>query len=230
MILADEDAEGSSDYETTSESGDEYSEEDNAVAGPSGTQTHANGTPALLGDAEDAEDTQVETAIEGDFDRLIQNIRDAGDGSSSGMLNKMWDMDLEEREAEFKDDLREASGVGKMKKKVRFLLGSIYSHPKPTHPCARSQRGRRRGPVLSQQVRALIGEGNQAFVDADLHETVRIMQEVIRIEPRAAAPWSVLAQCYDDWGERMKALQLRIMAAHLNHDPDEWGELAQKSR
>ncbi|EIW58576.1 TPR-like protein [Trametes versicolor FP-101664 SS1] len=205
---SDEDAEGSSDYESTSESGDEYSEEENAVAGPSGTQAHANGTPALLGDAEDAEDTQVETAIEGDFDRLIQNIRDAGDGSSSGMLNKMWDMDLEEREAEFKDDLREASGVGKMKKK----------------------RGRRRGPVLSQQVRALIGEGNQAFVDADLHETVRIMQEVIRIEPRAAAPWSVLAQCYDDWGERMKALQLRIMAAHLNHDPDEWAELAQKSR
>lgn len=91
----------------------------------------------MLGDAEDAEDTQVETAIEGDFDRLIQNIRDAGDGSSSGMLNKMWDMDLEEREAEFKDDLREASGVGKMKKKVR-LLYTLYLYPKPTQPHTRS--------------------------------------------------------------------------------------------
>ena len=56
------------------------------------------------------------------------------------------------------------------------------------------------------------------------------MQEVIRIEPRAAPAWSVLAQCYDDMGERGKALQLRIMAAHLNHDADEWGELAEQSR
>lgn len=45
------------------------------------------------------------------------------------MLNKMWDMDLEEREAEFKDDLREASGVGKMKKKVRSVLPSLYPYP-----------------------------------------------------------------------------------------------------
>ena len=51
-------------------------------------------------DAE-AEDARVEAAIEGDFDRLIQNIREAGDGSSTGMLTKMWDIDLEEREAEW---------------------------------------------------------------------------------------------------------------------------------
>ena len=56
------------------------------------------------------------------------------------------------------------------------------------------------------------------------------MQEVIRIEPRAAAAWSVLAQCHDEMGEPGKALQLRIMAAHLNHDADEWAELARQSR
>ena len=56
------------------------------------------------------------------------------------------------------------------------------------------------------------------------------MQEVIRIEPRAGAAWSVLAQCYDDTGEGEKALQLRIMAAHLNQDPEEWDRLAQQSR
>ncbi|KAI0629317.1 TPR-like protein [Trametes polyzona] len=197
-----EDDEGSS---TEYESSDEDSDND-AVAGPSGTQ-HALLTPSQPGEG-DGEDARVEAAIEGDFDRLIQNIREAGDGTSSGMLNKMWDMNLEEREAEFKDDLREASGVGRSKKK----------------------RGRRRGPVLSQQVRALIGEGNQAYVDANIPETIRIMQEVIRIEPRAAPAWSVLAQCYDDMGERGKGLQLRIMAAHLNHDADEWGELAQQSK
>ena len=56
------------------------------------------------------------------------------------------------------------------------------------------------------------------------------MQEVNRIEPRAAPAWSVLAQCYDDMSEKKKALQLRIMAAHLNHDADEWADLARQSR
>ncbi|KAI9062521.1 TPR-like protein [Trametes sanguinea] len=207
---SDEDAEGLSDYDSTSQS-DESDDElsgGEAAAGPSRLHSDGTGTQRTQPEEADAEDARVEAAIEGDFDRLIQNIREAGDGSSSGMLSKMWDINLEEREAEFKDDLRAASGVGRSKRK----------------------RGRRRGPVLSQQVRALIGEGNQAYVDADLPETIRIMQEVIRIEPRAAAAWSVLAQCYDDMGERGKALQLRIMAAHLNHDADEWGELAQHSR
>ena len=56
------------------------------------------------------------------------------------------------------------------------------------------------------------------------------MQEVIRIEPRASAPWSVLAQCYEDMNESQKALQLRIMAAHLRHDAEEWDRLAQESK
>ena len=56
------------------------------------------------------------------------------------------------------------------------------------------------------------------------------MQEVIRIEPRAPAAWSVLAQCYEDVNENQKALQLRIMAAHLRHDADEWDRLARQSR
>lgn len=56
------------------------------------------------------------------------------------------------------------------------------------------------------------------------------MQEVIRIEPRAGSAWSVLAQCYEDKQEPQKALQLRIMAAHLNQDAEEWERLAEQSR
>ncbi|KAL7280359.1 hypothetical protein ACG7TL_005282 [Trametes sanguinea] len=170
---SDEDAEGLSYDDSTSQSdeaGDDSSGNE-AIAGPSGLHNHGQGTHMTQSREVEAEDARVEAAIEGDFDRLIQNIREAGDGTSSGMLSKMWDINLEEREAEFREDLRAASGVGRAKRK-----------------------------------------------------------EVIRIEPRAAAAWSVLAQCYDDMGERGKALQLRIMAAHLNHDADEWGELAQHSR
>ena len=76
----------------------------------------------------------------------------------------------------------------------------------------------------------MIGAGNQAFVDNNIPEAVRIMQEVIRIEPRAISAWSVLANCYEDMGQSAKALQIRIMAAHLRHDAEEWDTLARQSR
>lgn len=47
-------------------------------------------------------------------------------------------------------------------------------------------------------------------MDSNLPEAIRIMQEVIRIEPRAASAWSVLAQCYEDMEQGQKALQLRL--------------------
>ncbi|KAL9710688.1 transcription factor TFIIIC subunit tfc4 [Leucoagaricus gongylophorus] len=159
-------------------------------------------------DSPTLEEANAEQEIEGDFDRLIQTIRQNEGSSSSGMLSRDWDINIAEKEAEFRDDLRAASGIGKRRRK----------------------KGRLAGPVLSQQVQAMIGEGNQAFVDANTSEAVRIMQEVIRIEPRATAAWSVLANCYDDMGQRDKALQIRIMAAHLRHDAEEWDALAQQSR
>ncbi|KIK91737.1 hypothetical protein PAXRUDRAFT_148847 [Paxillus rubicundulus Ve08.2h10] len=128
------------------------------------------------------------------------------------MLQREWDFRIEDQDAVFRDDLREASGIGKRKKKK-------------VRACER-----RVGPVLSHQVRALIGEGNQAYVDNDLAEAIRVMQEVIRIEPRAIPAWTVLAQCYEDQNEPQKALQLRIMAAHLRHDAEEWERLAGQSR
>ncbi|KAF9481095.1 TPR-like protein [Pholiota conissans] len=153
----------------------------------------------------------VEQEIEGDFDRLVKNIRlrDGSTSTNANLLTKDWDFDIEEREAEFKDDLRAASGIGRKRRKKGPRVA---------------------GPVLSQQVKALIGDGNQAYVDNNLPEAIRIMQEVIRIEPRAAAAWSVLAQCYEDMKEGQKALQLRIMAAHLRHDAEEWDRLARQSR
>jgi general transcription factor 3C polypeptide 3 (transcription factor C subunit 4) len=83
---------------------------------------------------------------------------------------------------------------------------------------------------LSHQVKALIGEGNQAYVDNDVPKAMRTMQEAIRIEPRAPAPWSVLANCYSDLGQPDKALQVRIVGAHLHHDAEEWEQLARESR
>ncbi|KAJ7064882.1 hypothetical protein C8F01DRAFT_778362 [Mycena amicta] len=138
---------------------------------------------------------------------LIDSIK-LQQGPSTGLLSKEWDFNVQEQEAQFRDDLRAASGIGKR----------------------RNKRGRAHGPTLSYEVKSLLGDGNQAYVDGNLPEAIRVMLEVIRIEPRAASPWSVLAQCHQDMGQHQQALQLRIMAAHLRHDEDEWERLAQQSK
>ena len=167
--------------------------------------------------------------IECVYSRLVKKIRlrDGSTSNNTGLLTRDWDIDIEEREAEFKDDLRAASGIGRRKRKVGI---NRLCNKKRFIDISTVQKGRVAGPILSQQVKSLIGDGNQAYVDNDLAEAIRIMQEVIRIEPRATAAWSVLAQCYEDMNESQKALQLRIMAAHLRHDAEEWDRLARESK
>ncbi|KAJ6622252.1 hypothetical protein B0H10DRAFT_2014932 [Mycena sp. CBHHK59/15] len=145
------------------------------------------------------ENTKTEAELDGDFERLVQNIKLNEDPSSAGILSKEWDFEIHEQDG-FLENLRAASGVGRQRRKG----------------------ARRAGSALSFQTKAMIGEGNQAYVDGDLSTTIRIMLEVI--------PWAVLAQCYDDQMEPLKALQLRIMGAHLKNDADEWDRLARQSK
>ncbi|KAJ7236030.1 hypothetical protein C8J57DRAFT_1377318 [Mycena rebaudengoi] len=189
-----EEEDGSSDDDSSPERPPSDSEEDEEY--PENT-----GDPGL-----DPGEINAEMQIEGDFDRLINNIR-ANEGTSHGLLAKDWDF-ADDQDTQFKDDLRLASGIGLKRRKG----------------------GRTVGPSLSFEVRSLLGDGNQAYVDGNLTEAVRIMLEVIRIEPRAASAWSVLAQCHDDMKQDQQALQLRIMAAHLRHDADEWDRLARQSK
>ncbi|KAL1686977.1 hypothetical protein GGG16DRAFT_63278 [Schizophyllum commune] len=146
--------------------------------------------------------------------RLVQSIRQNARTDASGLAHD-WDQQLEAQNATFRDDLKAASGIGL--KRANKGKG-------------KGKRVPRTGPTLSHQVRALLGDGNQAYVDADLPAAIRLMSEVIRIEPRAASAWTVLAQCYADLNMPAPALQLRIMAAHLRRDPEEWIRLAQQSR
>lgn len=92
------------------------------------------------------------------------------------------------------------------------------------------QRGPRDKPILSQQVKSLLGEANTAYVSQNLPETIRLMQEVIRIEPREASAWTTLALCHADLGEPEKALKLNVIGAHLLHDVDLWLKLGGESR
>ncbi|TDL19819.1 TPR-like protein [Rickenella mellea] len=200
--------------DTGASSGDSYEE-------PSASDSELIDSDDVSSENEELEpagDGNVEFQIEGDFDRLIGNIRDSGTASGSSILSSIWDAPLQENaDEEFLDDLRAASGIGRVGKGKGKGKGKEKART-------------RQGPVLSHQVRALIGEGHHAYVDGDIPEAIRIMQEVIRIEPRAVSAWSVLATCYRDMNEPAKALQLSIMGAHLRHDAEEWERLAAKSR
>lgn len=65
-----------------------------------------------------------QTGILNACSRLVNKIR-LRDGSTSnnntGLLTKDWDFDIVEREAEFKDDLRAASGIGHKRRKVSIV-------------------------------------------------------------------------------------------------------------
>ncbi|KAJ7511160.1 hypothetical protein B0H11DRAFT_1700558 [Mycena galericulata] len=139
------------------------------------------------------------------------------------MLAKEWDFTIYDA-TEYRDDLRGASGIGRRRQKVVSCLLRLGSFTDAR------QGDRKAGAALSFQTKSMIGEGNQAYVDGDLPNAIRIMLEVIRIEPRAASAWSVLAQCYEDQKELAKALQLRIMGAHLKQDAEEWDSLARQSK
>ena len=51
------------------------------------------------------------------FSRLVKNIR-LQDSSTANLLTKEWDFNIAEKDAEFKDDLRAASGIGRTRNKV----------------------------------------------------------------------------------------------------------------
>ena len=62
--------------------------------------------------------------------RIIQGIRGQDAASGAAVLSKDWDFNfVAEKEAEFRDDLREASGVGRKKKKVRVQSRGASNQP-----------------------------------------------------------------------------------------------------
>ncbi|KAL1714067.1 hypothetical protein EV715DRAFT_266871 [Schizophyllum commune] len=152
--------------------------------------------------ADELSDEEEETSDDSASDVSSEDaVADPDNDQDFDGLAHDWDQQLEAQNATFRDDLKAASGIGL--KRANKGKG-------------KGKRVPRTGPTLSHQVRALLGDGNQA--------------EVIRIEPRAASAWTVLEQCYADLNMPAPALQLRIMAAHLRRDPEEWIRLAQQSR
>jgi general transcription factor 3C polypeptide 3 (transcription factor C subunit 4) len=58
----------------------------------------------------------------------VKNIRlQDGASSSANLLTKEWDFNIAERDAEFKDDLRAASGIGRTRNKVGSVVQTAFA-------------------------------------------------------------------------------------------------------
>ena len=58
--------------------------------------------------------------------RLLQGMRD-DTNEAGGSLNKIGDVSFRQDESEFQDNIREASGIGKVKRKVSRLVAVARS-------------------------------------------------------------------------------------------------------
>ena len=83
----------------------------------------------------------------------------------------------------------------------------------------------------SREVKAMLGQANLAYVHGKTDEAVKILTEIIRIEPNTKPAWYTLSSIHQDLGNRDKAIQLRIVVTHLERSNSvQWRELAEQSK
>ncbi|KZO92429.1 HCP-like protein [Calocera viscosa TUFC12733] len=117
------------------------------------------------------------------------------------------DFTMTEQDMDLRQSLRAAARIGKPRR-----------------------RGRRRGRAqYSDEVRTMLSAAQNAFIEQNPEEAIRLAREAVRIEPRAAEGWSVLAGVYAELGDPDAALKFRIMKAHMTAEPEIWKQLAADS-
>lgn len=116
-------------------------------------------------------------------------------------------------EEELEDlELDERTATGRPRKKARGRVAVGDMEPSP-------------------EVRNMLGSANLAYVQGRQKEAMDILNEVIRIEPATKAAWYTLSSIQEELGNMDKAIQLRIVVAHLTKSKAEtWKELGAQSR
>ncbi|KZT51273.1 TPR-like protein [Calocera cornea HHB12733] len=151
--------------------------------------------------ADDLGQDDPEDDIQDDFTVLVDEMNKADTDGRGSMRN---DFTMTEQEMDLRQSLRAAARIGKPRR-----------------------RGRRRGRAqYSEEVRTMLSAAQNAFVEQNPEEAIRLAREAVRIEPRAAEGWSVLAGVYAELGDADAALKFRVMKAHMTAEPDIWKQLA----
>ncbi|THU53836.1 hypothetical protein C4D60_Mb10t18610 [Musa balbisiana] len=93
---------------------------------------------------------------------------------------------------------------------------------------ASKKRGRKRGSKkkLSPEVSRRIGDATLYYTSGDYDEAIPLLQEVVRLAPNLSDAYYILGLIYNAKGDRGKALNFHMIAAHLSpKDPSLWKKL-----
>ncbi|KAJ0961110.1 hypothetical protein J5N97_000925 [Dioscorea zingiberensis] len=79
---------------------------------------------------------------------------------------------------------------------------------------------------LNPEVTRKIGDATLHYASGDYDEAVPLLEEVVRIAPNLPTAYYILGLIYDATGNRQKALNFHMIAAHLSpKDPSLWRKL-----
>ncbi|URE48401.1 general transcription factor 3C polypeptide [Musa troglodytarum] len=93
---------------------------------------------------------------------------------------------------------------------------------------ASKKRGRKRGSKkkLSPEISRRIGDATLYYTSGDYDEAIPLLEEVVRLAPNLSDAYYILGLIYDAKGDRGKALNFHMIAAHLSpKDPSLWKKL-----
>ncbi|KAG2220363.1 hypothetical protein INT45_010749 [Circinella minor] len=83
---------------------------------------------------------------------------------------------------------------------------------------------------LAPEVKELLGEANLLYISQDYGKAIDFLQNLITKYPNVHQAWNTLGLVHEEMGHQDKALQLRMVAAHMNQsDSLLWKELGVKS-
>lgn len=92
------------------------------------------------------------------------------------------------------------------------------------------QRGRRPAARLAPELEPLLARAHLCYLENQLDDAVVACHEVIVKDPKAVPAYKTLSLIHSARGEWSKALDLALIAAHLNpHDVDWWKYIASES-
>ncbi|CAO3619253.1 unnamed protein product [Cunninghamella blakesleeana] len=83
---------------------------------------------------------------------------------------------------------------------------------------------------LPEAVKDLLGKANYLYINRDYGQAIALLQETITKYPNLHQPWNTLGLVHEEMGNKEKALQVRMVAAHMSgNDAGLWKELGLRS-
>lgn len=83
---------------------------------------------------------------------------------------------------------------------------------------------------LPKDVSERLGRANGYYINHDYGQAIDLLQETITLYPDYSQPWNTLGLIHEEMGNATKALEVRMVAAHMSkNDASLWKELGLKS-